>query len=159
MVLELPDADAARAAASAMEARVRAAWPNARVDGFAVQPMVRRRQSHEVFVGIACDPTFGKMLMFGAGGTAIEVLHDRSIELPPIDAAMASQMISQTRISRLLAGYRDVPGADVQAIERVLLAMSEMAMTLPEISELDVNPLLANAEGVIALDARVVLTL
>lgn len=159
VVLGLPDADAARAAASAMEARVRAAWPNARVDGFAVQPMVRRRQSHEVFVGIACDPTFGKMLIFGAGGTAIEVLHDRSIALPPIDAAMASQMISQTRISRLLAGYRDVPGADVQAIERVLLAMSEMAMTLPEISELDVNPLLANAEGVIALDARVVLTL
>ena len=159
VVLGLPDAEAARAAASAMEARVRAGWPNARVDGFAVQPMVRRRQAHEVFVGIACDPTFGKMIMFGAGGTAIEVLHDRSIALPPIDAAMASQMISQTRISRLLAGYRDVPGADVQAIERVLLAMSEMAMTLPEISELDVNPLLANAEGVIALDARVVLTL
>ena len=157
VVLGLPDADAARAAASAMEVRVREGWPNARVDGFAVQPMVRRRQAHEVFVGIACDPTFGKMIMFGAGGTAIEVLRDRSIALPPIDPAMASQIISQTRISRLLAGYRDVARADMQAIEGVLSALSEMAMTLPEISELDINPLLANAEGVIALDARVVL--
>ena len=157
VVLGLPDAEAARAAASAMAARMRAEWPNARVDGFAVQPMIRRRQAHEVFAGIACDPTFGKMLMFGAGGTAIEVLRDKSIALPPIDSAMASRMISQTRISRLLAGYRDVAGADVQAIGSVLLALSEMAMTLPEISELDINPLLANAEGVIALDARVVL--
>lgn len=122
-----------------------------------MQPMIRRRQAHEVFVGIACDPAFGAMLMFGAGGTAIEVLRDKAIALPPFDSAMASQMILQTRISRLLAGYRDVAGADVQAIEKVLLALSEMAMTLPEIGELDINPLLANAEGVIALDARVVL--
>jgi acetyltransferase len=153
----LPDAEAARAAANAMEARVRTGWPDARVDGFAVQPMISRRQAHEVFAGIASDPTFGTMLMFGAGGTAIEVLRDKAIALPPINSAIASQMILQTRISRLLAGYRDVAGADVQAIERVLFALSEMAMTLPEINELDINPLLANAEGVIALDARVVL--
>ena len=118
--------------------------------------MIRRRQAHEVFAGIASDPTFGTMLMFGAGGTAIEVLRDKAIALPPINSAIASQMILQTRISRLLAGYRDVVGADVQAIERVLFALSEMAMTLPAIAELDINPLLANAEGVIALDARVV---
>ena len=157
VVLGLPDAEAARAAAVAMEARVRAGWPHARVNGFAVQPMIRRRQAHEVFAGIASDPTFGTMLMFGAGGTAIEVLRDKAIALPPINSAIASQMILQTRISRLLAGYRDVAGADVHAIERILLALSEMAMTLPEIRELDINPLLANAEGVIALDARVVL--
>jgi len=158
VVLGLPDAEAAHAAANAIEARVRAGWPQARIDGFAVQPMIRRRQAHEVFVGIACDPTFGTMLMFGAGGTAIEVLRDKAIALPPIDSAIASQMIASTRIARLLAGYRDVAAADVQAIESVLLALSDMAMALPGISELDINPLLANAEGVIALDARVVLS-
>lgn len=158
VVLGLPDAEAAHAAASAIGARVRAGWPQARVDGFAVQPMIRRRQAQEVFAGIACDPTFGTMLMFGAGGTAIEVLRDKAIALPPIDSAMASQMIGRTRIARLLAGYRDVAGADVQAIEAVLLALSDMAVSLPEIDELDINPLLVNAEGVIALDARVVLS-
>lgn len=157
VVLGLPDALAARAAAQAMEVRIRKAWPDARISGFAVQPMIRRRHAHELFAGVATDATFGPVVMLGAGGTAIELLRDRAIGLPPVDRALAREMIGRTRISRLLAGYRDVPAANLEAICGVLDALSGMALALPELKELDINPLLANEEGVVALDARVVI--
>lgn len=157
VVLGLSDARAAMAAAAAMEARLAVAFPEARLDGFAVQPMIRRAGANEVFAGIATDPVFGPIILFGAGGKAIEVIHDRSLALPPLGMAEALAMIGDTRIARLLAGYRDVPAADRNAVGGVLVALSELALALPEIRELDINPLLADAAGVIALDARIVL--
>lgn len=157
VVLGLSDAQAARAAAEAMLERIRASHPGARIQGFSVQPMIARKQAHELFAGIATDPTFGPVLMVGAGGTAVEVLADRAIRLPPLDRAEAEAMLSETRISRLLSGYRDVAATKRGAIVDVLLALSDLALALPDIAELDVNPLLADAEGVIALDARVLL--
>lgn len=157
VALGLADEAAARAAAEAMLARVRAQFPTARLEGFAVQPMIARKQAHELFCGIATDPAFGPVLMVGAGGTAVEVLADKAIRLPPLDEAEAAQMLSETRISRLLAGYRDVPATNSQEIVDVLLALSDLVRLLPEVAELDINPLLADAEGVIALDARVIL--
>lgn len=112
----------------------------------------------DMFAGIATDPTFGPILMVGAGGTAVEVLADRAIRLPPLDADEAEAMLADTRISRLLAGYRDVPATRRDAIVATLLALSDIAQALPEISELDINPLLADAEGAVALDARIILT-
>jgi acetyltransferase len=158
VVLGLADARAARAAAEAMAERIGRDYPDARIAGFAVQPMIRRKQAHELFAGIASDPTFGPLVMFGAGGTAIEVLNDKAIGLPPIDEEGAREMVCATRISRLLGGYRDVAATNISAIASVLVALSSMATELPDIVELDINPLLADAQGAIALDARVVIS-
>ena len=157
VALGLADATAARCAAEAMLDKISAAHPEARLQGFSVQPMIRRKQAHELFAGIAHDPAFGPLLMVGAGGTAVEVLADRAIRLPPIGEADAAAMLAETRISRLLGGYRDVPATHAGAIVEVMLALSCLAITLPEVAELDINPLLADSAGVIALDARVVL--
>ena len=146
-----------RRAASVMAGQIGRAFPDARTTGFAVQPMIRRKASHELFAGLAQDATFGPVVLFGAGGTAIEVLDDKAIVLAPVSHAQALAAIEQTRIARLLRGYRHVPPANCDAIAAVLQALSILAQALPEIGEIDINPLLADAEGVIALDARIVL--
>jgi len=93
--------------------------------------------------------------MVGAGGKAVEILHDRAFGLPPLDARLARDMIDQTRIAKLLHGYRDEPPAQLEAVADVLRALSAIAIELPEVRELDINPLLVDASGVVALDARI----
>ena len=95
------------------------------------------------------------MILFGHGGTAVEVLADRAVALPPLNRVLAAELVARTRVARLLAGYRDHPPARLDAIYDVLIALSQMLADLPELAELDINPLLADADGVIALDARV----
>jgi len=155
VALGLVGAAAAEAEAAAMLARVGAAKPGATIDGFVVEAMVRRPESQELLVGIARDATFGPVILFGQGGTAAEVVADRCVGLPPLDDVLARDMIARTRVARLLAGYRDRPAADLAAIARVLIALGQIAVDLPQVRELDINPLLADAEGVLALDARV----
>ena len=152
--LDLRDATALRDAADTMLARVRELQPNARIPGFTVQTMVTRPLAQELIVGASIDPVFGPVLLFGQGGTAVEVLADRVIGLPPLNRVLAREMVSRTRVSRLLAGYRDHPPVDLDAVCDVLIALSQMLADLPELAELDINPLLADADGVIALDAR-----
>jgi len=156
--LDLADEAQLRQAADAMLAQVHAARPNARIAGFTVQAMVRRPMAQELIVGASVDPTFGPVLLFGQGGTAVEVLADRAIGLPPLNRVLARELISRTRVSKLLAGYRDHPPARLDAIGDVLIALSQMLADLPELAELDINPLLADAHGVIALDARLRVT-
>lgn len=155
VVLNLPDAEAAATAARGIARKVAAVRPDAEVAGFAVQSMIRRPGAHELIAGIAEDPTFGPMLLVGAGGKAAELLNDKALGLPPLDMDLARAMIAETRISRLLAGYRDEPAADVDGVARVLLSLSQIAIDFPDVAELDINPLLVDADGVIALDARV----
>lgn len=157
VALALEHAEAARAAAKAMLERVAARAPEARIDGFAVQSMIERKGAIETFAGIAIDPTFGPVLMFGAGGTAIEVINDKAVVLPPVDRAQAMDCISRTRIAALLRGYRDRPPCDLEALAEVLQNLSRLAVSVSGIAEIDINPLLADTEGVLALDARVVL--
>ena len=152
--LDLSDAAALRDAADTMLARVRALQPSAHITGFTVQTMVTRPLAQELIVGASIDPVFGPVLLFGHGGTAVEVLADRVIGLPPLNRVLAREMVSRTRVSRLLAGYRDHPPIDLDAVCDVLIALSQMLADLPELIELDINPLLADADGVIALDAR-----
>ena len=152
--LNLRDEAEVRAAATAMLAHVRAALPEARLRGFTVQAMVQRPMAQELIVGASVDPSFGPVLLFGQGGTAVEVLADRAIALPPLNRVLARELISRTRVAKLLAGYRDHPPARLDAICDVLIALSQMLADLPELAELDINPLLADAHGVIALDAR-----
>ncbi len=142
-------------AASEMLARVRAARPDARITGLTVQSMASRPFAQELIVGASVDPVFGPVLMFGQGGTAVEVIADRAIGLPPLNRVLAKELVSRTQVSRLLAGYRDHPPAKIEAICDVLIALSQMLADLPELTELDINPLWADHDGVIALDARV----
>jgi acetyltransferase len=142
-------------AAEGMLARVQAAQPHARIEGFVVQRMVTRPHAHELLCGITQDPTFGPVILFGHGGVATEVLADRSIGLPPLNDVLARDMIRRTQVSKLLSGFRDRPAADLDAIADVLVTLGEMAAGLPELAELDINPLLADDRGVICLDARI----
>lgn len=145
----------AREAAAMMLQRAKAAMPSARIQGFTVQPMIHRPRAHELLIGMSDDTTFGPVIMFGAGGTAVEVLRDTALALPPLDHDLALDLIGQTRICHLLEGYRDRPAADIAAIADVLVRTSAMLIRHREILELDINPLIADDHGVIALDARV----
>jgi acetyltransferase len=147
--------EAVEPAAAAMLDRVRKAAPAAKLTGFMVQAMAAKPGAHELIAGLATDPAFGPIVLFGAGGVAVEVLADRAVGLPPLNEPLARDMISRTRISKLLAGYRDQPAADEGAIVDVLVRLSRLAVELPAVAELDINPLLADAAGVLALDARI----
>ncbi len=152
--LNLRGAAELRQAADAMLERVHERLPQARITGFTVQAMARRPMAQELIVGASIDALFGPVLLFGQGGTAVEVLADRAIALPPLNRVLARDLVSRTRVSKLLAGYRDHPPVNMDALCDVLVALSQMLADVPELAELDINPLWADHEGVIALDAR-----
>ncbi|MEO8132668.1 MAG: bifunctional acetate--CoA ligase family protein/GNAT family N-acetyltransferase [Betaproteobacteria bacterium] len=141
-------------AAQKMLERVRELRPQAALHGFSVQQMVKRAHAHELIVGAATDAAFGPIILFGQGGTATEQIADTAIALPPLNAYLARDLMSRTRVARQLAGYRDRPAADHKAIESVLLRIAQLLADMPQVAELDINPLLADENGVVALDAR-----
>lgn len=153
--LALTTALEARVAAEEMLVNIAKLRPSAVIRGFTVQAMIERAGAHELIVGASEDATVGPLMMFGAGGTAVEVTADTSHALPPLDLKLAYQMMRETRVFRLLKGYRDRPAADIEAIALVLVRLSYLVARHQEIRELDINPLLADEMGVIALDARV----
>lgn len=153
--LGLADDMALRTAARQMLDAVAAARPGARIDGFTVQPSVSRPHAHEIIVGASIDSVFGPVILCGQGGTAVEVIADSAIALPPLNRALAAELVSRTRVSRLLAGYRDRPPARIDALHDVLIAVSQMLADLPQLAELDINPLWVDECGALALDARV----
>jgi len=155
VALNLESGLAVQDSARAMASRLRELHPDARLTGFTVQPMAHRPGAQELIVGATTDATFGPVILFGHGGTAVEVIADRAVALPPLNTALARDVISRTRISKLLAGFRDRPAADLDAICGVLMRTAQLIADVPEIVELDINPLLADAQGVIALDARI----
>ena len=154
VALDVPPA-AVAAEAEALLARVAAAQPGARLEGLVVQPMAHRPGAFELIVGAATDAVFGPVLLFGHGGTATELIGDRALALPPLNLCLARELIARTRIGRLLPGWRGRPGADEEAVALTLIRVAQLVADVPEISELDLNPLLADARGVLALDARV----
>lgn len=155
VALDLEGANATRAAAAAMRARLLAAKPEARIDGFLVQEMVRRKNAHELILGASVDRQFGPVLLFGQGGVAVEVLNDVAMALPPLNVKLARDMIAATRVSKLLAGYRDRPASDLAAVELALVRLSRLVCDLDAVAEIDINPLLVDDKGAIALDARI----
>ena len=146
---------AVRAAAADILTRARTMKPVARIAGVIVQPMIVRPKAHELLVGIADDPTFGPVIAFGQGGTAVEAIDDKALALPPLDLKMASDLIARTRVARLLKGYRNVPPVKPGEIALTLVKLAQLAADFPEVRELDMNPLLADKDGVLALDARI----
>jgi hypothetical protein len=117
--------------------------------------MIRRPNAHELIIGASDDAQFGPVILFGHGGTAVEIVADRALALPPLNMRLAHDLIAQTRVSRLLSGYRDRLPADLDAIAVTLIKVAQLVSDLAEIAELDINPLLADDDRVIALDARV----
>ena len=150
------DTDAAlEQAARLMLARCKEHQPAARITGFTVQSMIKRPAARELIAGITVDPTFGPVILFGQGGIEVEVADDKAIALPPLNSVLAGELISRTRVQRLLAGYRNRPPVAMRALEHALVQLAQLAVDIAEIAELDINPLLADDEGVIALDARI----
>jgi acetyltransferase len=154
--LGLRSAEEARRAAEDMRERIARLRPEARIEGFTVQPMIGRPRAHELILGMSVDPTFGPLMMFGAGGTAVEVARDIAHGLPPLDLNLARDVMRQTRVWRFLQGYRDRLAADVGRIGETLVRLSYLVANHAAVREIDINPLLADDKGVIALDARVV---
>lgn len=142
-------------AAQEMLNQIAVKLPTARIDGFTVQPMINRPRAVELIAGMAVDPTFGPVILFGQGGTAVEIIADRAMALPPLNDVLARGLIARTRISKLLAGYRDTPPAQMEAVEAALIGLSDLAADHAEIVAVDINPLLADKDGVVALDARI----
>ena len=155
VILNLKGADAVRTEARTMLERIKAVRPDARLDGFLVQEMVQRPGSIELIAGFSVDQVFGPVIMFGQGGTAVELIGDTALELPPLNMALARAQMERTRVWRLLQGYRGHPPADTDAIATILIQVSQLAAAHGEICELDVNPLVVDAHGVMALDARI----
>ncbi len=155
VALNLDNATEVRDVVQSMLARVRQIRPNAHVEGFTVQAMVRRSHAQELIIGASIDAVFGPVILFGQGGTAVEVVADRAVALPPLNTSLARALVQRTRVAKLLVGFRDTPAADQDALHAVLVAVSQLLADVPEVAELDINPLIVNHEGVIALDARV----
>ncbi|HET7569096.1 MAG TPA: bifunctional acetate--CoA ligase family protein/GNAT family N-acetyltransferase [Gammaproteobacteria bacterium] len=155
--LDITGPDAVREAARQMFDRVCASRPGASIQGFSVQPTIRRPHALELFVGATEDPRFGPVILFGHGGAAAEQIDDTTIGLPPLNMHLACEMIERTRVLRLLKGFRNWPPANIDAVALTLVKVAQLVSDFAEITELDVNPLLAD-EAVLALDARIRVT-
>ena len=155
VALNLESPEAVVATTRRMQRDVARKAPEARLTGFSIQPMIRRPAAYELIVGAHTDETFGPVLLFGQGGTAVELIGDTSLELPPIGPVLAHELMARTRIHPLLEGYRNRLPADLDAVADTLMRVSELVLDLPEVTSLDINPLLADHDGVVALDARI----
>ncbi|MEO5733968.1 MAG: bifunctional acetate--CoA ligase family protein/GNAT family N-acetyltransferase [Rubrivivax sp.] len=157
VVLDVQSAAQVRDRYQELMQRVSRARPEARINGISVQPMARR--GREVYVGVTTDEPFGPVISFGAGGTMIELIADRAIELPPLNAFLARRLIERSRAAEMLRSWRGAPAVDLAQLERVLLRVSEMVCVLPQLQQMDINPLIVGLDpkqGVVAVDARIV---
>jgi acetyltransferase len=155
VVLGLATPAAVEAAALAMLERIKVQQPAARITGFTLEPMVNRPLAQELIIGVSEDAQFGPVILFGHGGVAVEAIGDRAIALPPLSLKLAHELMARTRVYRLLRGFRDRPAAALDQIALVLLKVSQLTIDFGEIVELDINPMLADHDGVLALDARI----
>jgi acetyltransferase len=155
VVLGLEGPTNVRTAADELLRTVAAARPDARLTGLIVESMVRRPGAIELIIGAFEDASFGPVVLFAHGGTAAEIIHDRAVGLPPLNLRLASEMMRRTKVYDLLRGYRNIPPVNLDAVAMALLQVAQLVTDLPEIREVDVNPLLADPYGVIALDGRV----
>lgn len=155
VALNLDTPEAVREEVFAMLERVRKAQPDAHVEGFTVQQMVDRQDAYELIVGMTDNPLFGPVLLFGEGGIGVEVVEDYALSLPPLNMKLARDQMARTRIWKQLQGYRSRAAIDVDAVALTLNKVSQLVIDFPEIVELDINPLLADENGVLALDARI----
>jgi len=156
VLLDLKNAAEADAAFETLYHNAHAYNPQARIDGVTLQPM-RARPDFELILGAKKDRDFGPVLLFGMGGIFTEVLQDRAIALPPLNRLLARRLMEQTRVYRLLQGYRNTAPLNLEALEEILIRLAQLVTDFAQIQELDINPLHATSQGICAVDARVLL--
>ncbi|MBA3794530.1 MAG: bifunctional acetate--CoA ligase family protein/GNAT family N-acetyltransferase [Rubrobacter sp.] len=154
--LNLQDAEGVRQAFEGMRSSIQEDFRPEDFSGAAVQQMVNL-DGYELIIGSSLDPQFGPVLLFGSGGSLVEVYRDRALALPPLTTTLARRMMERTRIFEALGGVRGRAPVDVGALEKLLVRFSQLVVEQPWIKELDINPLLASPERLTALDARIVL--
>lgn len=157
VALNLMNGAAVRDTYTDMLERVAQLHPGARIHGVTVQKMARAERGREICIGMVTDAPFGPVIVFGAGGTMIELIRDRAMELPPLNQFLARRLIERARVAETLAAWRGAAPVDMDALEQVLLRVSEMVCELPQLREMDINPLIVDASGVVAVDARIVI--
>ncbi len=153
--LNLNNLTAVRSAYQEILDEVKKNRPDAQINGVAIEPMVIKPNGRELMVGVVRDEVFGPVITFGEGGTRMEVHRDRAVALPPLNPYLAADLVRSTRISRMLGEFRGMPAANMEALESVLLRVSEMVCELPWIQELDINPLIVDENGAVAVDAHI----
>ena len=131
-------------------------YPDANISGVTIEPMYISPHGRELLIGVSRDPVFGPVITFGSGGKQVEILRDSAVALPPLNTFLIEQIINETKVATLLKEFRDMPAIDMSALVKVLRRVSEMVCELPQIQALDINPLIADDKGVMALDARIV---
>jgi len=156
VILNLSNAHEVRAAYQIIQDNVHHANPEARIEGISIEPMVIKANGRELMIGVTSDPVFGPVITFGAGGTSVEIMGDRAVALPPLNRFLVKELIQETRISKMLGVFRNMPPANIVALEDALLRVSEMVCELPLLKEMDINPLIVDENGVLAADARMV---
>lgn len=134
----------------------RAYNPKAEIYGLTVQSMIKKR-GYEIILGSKTDPLFGPVILFGMGGISVEIYRDFAIGLPPLNQTLARRIMEETKVYTLLKGYRNMPPANLKLLEEIMVRFSQMLIDLPQIKEVDINPLIIDEKEAIALDARVVI--
>lgn len=154
--LNISNAEAIPQLFNQMIERAKNKQPDARILGVTIEKMYKNANDRELMIGMLHDKIFGPVISFGSGGSLVEVMQDRALALPPLNQFIVERLISHTKIAKLLGMFRNMPAANMQAIENILLRVSDMICELPQIREMDINPLIANENETIALDARFV---
>ncbi len=155
VALNLNDEYEVREAYNRILQNVKARRPDARIDGVTVQPMVSMK-GIEIILGAKHDPIFGPVVLFGMGGVGVELFRDFAVGLPPLNQVLARMLMEETKVYKLLKGYRDIPATDMKVLEQLLVSFSQMLIDFPEIEEVDINPLLVYGNKIVAVDARIV---
>lgn len=156
VLLNIPNEEAVRLTFDKILNNAKIACPEARLFGVTVEPMVKNPNDRELMIGVIHDIVFGPVISFGAGGSFVEVIKDSALALPPLNEFIANQLITRTKIAKILGAFRHMPPVDLNRIIKVLLRVSEMVCELPYIREMDINPLIVNEKEIIAVDARII---
>jgi acetyltransferase len=134
---------------------VQSKLPDATISGVTIEKMYRSSNGRELMIGIIRDPVFGPVISFGSGGTMVEIMGDSVISLPPLNRRLARDLINRTRVSKMLGEFRNMPAVDLEQLIDVLLSVSGIACELPWVREMDINPLIIDDKGIVAVDARI----
>ena len=157
VALNVMNATAVRDVYNTMIQSVARLQPGARINGVTIQKMARSKRGRELYIGLKTDDPFGPVIAFGAGGTMIELIDDRAMELPPLNQFLARRLIDRSRVAETLGEWRGASAVDMDALEHVLLRVSEMVCELPQLREMDINPIIVDESGAVAVDARIVI--